>query len=63
MTAEFTRGAKEAGNTVTEFLLDDMNINGCKDCFGGGKDPQSPCLQKDDMDKIYPAYELGQSIK
>ena len=33
-----------------------MNIHGCLGCFGGGKDPASPCVQKDDMLKIYPAY-------
>ena len=52
----FTEGAESAGNTVTEFFLDKMNIHGCKGCFGGGKDHNSPCVQKDDMDKIYPAY-------
>lgn len=29
----FAKGAKEAGNQVTEFFLDQMNINGCKGCF------------------------------
>ena len=53
----FTKGAKSAGNTVTEFFLDGMNIHGCKGCFGGGKNPDSPCVQKDDMEKIYPAYK------
>lgn len=53
----FTEGAESAGNTVKEFFLDDMNIHGCKGCFGGGKNPDSPCVQKDDMDKIYPAYK------
>jgi len=53
----FTAGAESAGNTVTTFLLDSMNINGCKGCFGGGKNPDSPCVQKDDMDKIYPLYK------
>ena len=57
LTAEFARGAKETGNQVTEFFLDEMNINGCKGCFGGGKNPDSPCVQKDDMDKIYPVYK------
>lgn len=57
LTAEFARGAEEAGNTVTEFFLDSMDINGCKGCFGGGKDPQSPCVQKDDMAKIYPVVK------
>lgn len=53
----FTEGAESAGNTVTEFVLDGMNIHGCKGCFGGGKNPASPCVQKDDMDKIYPVYK------
>ena len=57
LTASFTKGAEEAGNTVTEFFLDGMNIHGCKGCFGGGKNCDSPCVQKDDMDKIYPAYK------
>ena len=34
-----------------------MNINGCKGCFCGGKNPESPCVQKDNMEKIYPAYK------
>lgn len=58
----FTEGAKEAGNTVTEFLLDKMNIHGCKGCFGGGKNPDSPCVQKDDMDKIYPVYKKADIV-
>lgn len=52
----FAKEAEAAGNTVTVFFLDDMNIKGCKGCFGGGKDIESPCWQKDDMEKIYPAY-------
>ncbi|QQO08788.1 flavodoxin family protein [Breznakiella homolactica] len=50
----FTKGAEEAGHTVTAFFLDKMNIGGCKGCYGGGKDPESPCVQKDGMDTIYP---------
>ena len=57
LTASFTKGAEEAGNIVTEFMLDSMNIHGCKGCFGGGKNLDSPCAQKDDMDKIYPVYK------
>ena len=57
ITAAFTKGAESAGNEVTEFFLDGMNIHGCKGCFGGGKNPDSPCVQKDDMDKIYPAFK------
>ena len=56
LTAEFTRGALENGNTVTEFYLNGMNVHGCLGCCRGGKDPASPCVQKDDMEKIYPVY-------
>ncbi len=62
LTAAFTKGAEEAENQVTEFFLDKMNIHGCKGCFGGGKNPDSPCVQKDDMDKIYPVYKEADII-
>ena len=62
LTAEFTKGAEEAGNEVTEFFLGEMNIHGCRGCFGGGKDPESPCVQKDDMDKIYPVYKAADLV-
>ena len=52
LTAEFKRGAEEAGNTVTEFHLGSMKINGCLGCWHGGKDTDCPCVQKDDMAKI-----------
>ncbi len=53
----FTEGAESACNTVTEFFLSDMNIYGCKGCFGGHSGKECPCVQKDDMDKIYPAVK------
>ncbi|AEF84712.1 multimeric flavodoxin WrbA family protein [Treponema primitia ZAS-2] len=58
----FSQGAEEAGNTVKTFFLDGMNIHGCKGCFSGGKNIDSPCVQKDDMDKIYPAYREADVI-
>ncbi len=51
----FTEGAESAGHTVTEFFLDSMDIHGCKGCFGGRSSKECPCVQKDDMAKIYPA--------
>lgn len=57
LAAEFAKGAEESGNTVSEFFLDGMRIAGCKGCMQGGKDPKSPCVQKDDTDKIYPVYK------
>lgn len=52
----FTKGAESAGHKVVRFDLQKMNIHGCLGCCGGGKDFDSPCVQKDDMLKIYPAY-------
>lgn len=34
-----------------------MNIHPCLGCCKGDKDPESPCVQKDDMLNIYPAYQ------
>lgn len=53
----FIQGAEEAGNTVAKFNLREMNIHPCIGCIKGGKNPDSPCVQKDDMDKIYPVYK------
>ena len=53
----FRDGAESAGHSVTEFWLGGMNIHGCRGCCAGGKNPESPCVQKDDMEKIYPAYK------
>lgn len=52
----FTEGAAGAGHSVTRFNLQGMNIHGCLGCMKGGKDEASPCVQKDDMALIYPAY-------
>ena len=56
LTAAFKKGAEEAGHNVTEFHLSQMKINGCLGCWKGGKDPEHPCVQRDDMEKIFPAY-------
>ncbi len=53
----FTEGAESAGNKVTEFFLDRMNIAGCKGCFGGNNTKECPCVQKDDMAQIYPVLK------
>lgn len=62
LVAAFTKGATNAGHTITTFQLDNMHINGCKGCYNGGKNPSSPCVQKDDMDKIYPLYREADII-
>lgn len=52
----FTKGAEAAGHEVVCFDLQKMNIKGCLGCCMGGKNADSPCVQKDDMQKIYPVY-------
>ena len=54
---EFTKGAEESGHIVATFPVGNMNIKGCIGCWKGGKNPNSPCTIKDDMDKIYPYYK------
>ncbi len=54
LVREFSKGAESTGNTVTVFFLGDMDIHECKGCFGGHSSRECPCVQKDDMDKIYP---------
>ena len=58
----FTEGAESAGHSVTEFFLDRMNIHGCKGCFGGHSGRECPCVQKDDMDQIYPVVKDSEVI-
>ncbi len=53
----FTTGAASSGNEVVCFDLQKMDIHGCLGCCSGGKDAASPCVQKDDMEKIYPVYK------
>ncbi len=62
LTAAFTQGALKAGHQATEFFLDRLKIGGCKGCFGGTGNPDSPCVQKDDMDKIYPVYQQADIV-
>lgn len=57
LVSEFIRGTREVGNDVTEFFLDEMNINGCKGCFGGHSSQECPCVQQDDMNLIYPVIK------
>ena len=53
----FTEGAESAGHAVTEFFLDSMEIHGCNGCFGGHSSRECPCVQADDMNRIYPAVK------
>ena len=58
----FIAGAESAKHTVTRFDLQKMTIHGCMGCMQGGKDQTNPCVQKDDMAKIYPAYQAADIV-
>jgi multimeric flavodoxin WrbA len=57
LTEAFAKGAEESGCEVTEFFLQGMRINGCMGCFGGHSARECPCVQKDDMAKVYPVVK------
>lgn len=58
----FMKGTETAGHEVICFDLQKMNIHGCLGCCKGGKNRESPCVQKDDMSKIYPVYEKADIV-
>lgn len=62
LVREFSKGAESTGNTVTVFFLGDMDIHECKGCFGGHSSRECPCVQKDDMDKIYPVVRKSDIV-
>ena len=56
MAEAFAEGAKEAGHEVEILHVGQMKIGGCKGCeYCHGKG-EGKCIQKDDMEKIMPAY-------
>ena len=62
LVRSFTEGAGSVGHHVTCFELQKMNIHTCLGCGRGGKDPASPCVQKDDMERIYAAYREAEVV-
>ena len=65
MIKAFSDAAIAGGNEVREFKLQSMNIKGCLDCGGcrrREKNSSDPCVQKDDMETIYPAFKEADVI-
>ncbi len=50
----FTKGAKSAGHEVVECPVGSMNIKGCLGCEYCHTKGEGKCVQRDDMDKVYP---------
>ena len=58
----FAEGAKEAGHEVEILHVGKMKINGCLACeYCHGKS-EGTCIQKDDMEKVMPAYKEADMI-
>ncbi len=62
MVEAFREGAQEAGHEVEVYQVGKMKIAGCLGCEychtkGGGS-----CIQKDDLEKIMPAYKEADMI-
>ena len=57
MVDAFTEGAKAAGHEVEVLQVGKMKIGGCLGCeYCHGKG-EGKCIQKDDMEKVMPAYK------
>lgn len=52
----FIEGAKKAGHSVTKIYVAAHKVNGCLGCNKCWSDG-THCIQKDDMVKLYPAFE------
>lgn len=56
MVEAFSEGAQAAGHEVEVLHVGKMKIAGCRGCeYCHGKG-EGACVQKDDMDKVMPAY-------
>lgn len=59
-TAKLVDAFKEgvdSSHTITEFYIQSMDIKGCLDCQSCiGNDSENPCVQRDDMVKIYEKF-------
>ena len=56
MIEAFREGAEEAGHEVEVLHVGKMKINGCLACEYCHTKGEGKCIQKDDLEKIMPAY-------
>ncbi|MBQ7740115.1 MAG: flavodoxin family protein [Eubacterium sp.] len=62
MVQAFIEGAKEAGHEVEELQVGKMKIAGCLGCEYCHTKGEGACIQKDDLEKIMPAYKQADMI-
>ena len=62
MVNAFAEGAKEAGHEVEILHVGKMKIGGCLACEYCHTKGEGKCVQKDDMEKVMPAYKEADMI-
>ena len=62
MIQAFREGAEAAGHEVEEFHVGKMKIAGCMGCMYCKTKGEGVCIQKDDLEKIMPAYKEADMI-
>ena len=62
MVQAFREGAEAAGHEVEEYQVGRMKIAGCLGCEYCHTKEKGTCIQKDDLEKILPAYKEADMI-
>ena len=62
MVQAFREGAETAGHVVEEYQVGKMKIAGCLACEYCHTKGEGICIQKDDLEKILPAYKEADMI-
>ena len=62
MVQAFIEGAEAAGHVAEEFQVGKMKIAGCLACEYCHTKGEGSCIQKDDLEKILPAYKEADMI-
>ncbi len=62
MIQAFREGAEAAGHEVEEYHVGRMKIAGCMGCMYCKTKGEGACIQKDDLEKILPAYKEADMI-
>ena len=62
MIRAFREGAETAGHVVEEYQVGKMKIAGCLACEYCHTKGEGTCIQKDDLEKILPAYKEADMI-
>jgi multimeric flavodoxin WrbA len=62
LAKQVAAGAKAAGAMVESFYLHGMNIKPCNACEACRKRPNTDCVLKDDMQRLYPKLRKADAI-